>query len=682
MHSTFTKKTPTLTFRRWSRRSYAVFNSLDKVIRIAVLCLVCSILALPGHTQQLRDSLQPVEPIDSQQLDEVVVSAQMAPVVQSQLMRMVQVISRTEIEQSPAADLATLLETIRGVDIRKRGTYGMQADIGIRGGTFDQTLILLNGINITDPQTGHHNLNLPVDLNSIERIEILQGAGARIFGPNAFSGAINIITRAPGTRTIHSTISAGQHKFNEAAVSAGLKTFGVKHFLSGASMSSDGFTQNTDFISANIFWHAAAPVGKSTLNLQAGHNRKAFGANSFYTPRFPNQFEATRTSFAAISLKTSSRFSITPTLYWRRHHDRFELFRDEAPAWYTTHNYHMTDVAGATLNASYPSALGITSLGLDYRLEHIYSNVLGNLLPEPLAVSGYDQVFFTRSYQRTGFSIMAEHTLYHGPFSASAGLLTWFNTDLDKGFSFFPGLDLGWQLTPQWRWYASINRTLRLPTFTDLFYSGPANIGNALLKPEEAVSMESGFKSRLWGAQTEVALFRRLGTNMIDWIKQPGDEQWRSMNLTKVNLTGLEAGADIPLEPITGSRLSNVSFHYTRLWSSKTSGDFISNYALDHLRHKLDLSLTHPITTRAGASYRVSWQQREGGYMNYRDGAFEAIQPFAPYWMIDVRVFYNLGQMKIFSEVTNLFNTPTVSIANVPQPGRWVRVGISGKVAY
>jgi vitamin B12 transporter len=184
-----------ISFSRWSRKSYAVFNSLGKVIRIAVLCLVSSILVLPCRAQENRDTLITPETISGQALDEVVVSAQLGPVVQSQLMRVVQVISRAEIEQSPVRDLAGLLESVRGIDIRKRGTFGMQADISIRGGTFDQTLILINGINITDPQTGHHNLNVPVDPHSIERIEILQGAGARIFGPNAFNGAVNIITK-------------------------------------------------------------------------------------------------------------------------------------------------------------------------------------------------------------------------------------------------------------------------------------------------------------------------------------------------------------------------------------------------------------------------------------------------------------------------------------------------------
>ena len=122
---------------------------------------------------------------------------------------MVSVIPREEIEYAPVTSIQELLEYVAGVDVRQRGAEGVQADISIRGGTFDQTLILLNGVNITDPQTGHHNLNLPVSINQIERIEILEGPAARVYGPNAFSGAINIVTRQPDKTSWKLAIEGG-----------------------------------------------------------------------------------------------------------------------------------------------------------------------------------------------------------------------------------------------------------------------------------------------------------------------------------------------------------------------------------------------------------------------------------------------------------------------------------------
>jgi vitamin B12 transporter len=668
-----------ISFRRWSRKSYAVFSSLGKLIRIGVLAVGFSLLVLPCAAQESRDTLQNRDSFSEKELDEVVVTAQRTPVVQSQLMRVVQVITRAEIEQAPAHDLASLLEATRGVDIRKRGSFGMQADVSLRGGTFDQTLILINGINITDPQTGHHNLNIPVDLQSIERIEVLQGAGARIFGPNAFNGAINIITNQPGNTNGYVSATAGEHGLGSLAAATGFSTGQLHHYVSGQGMKSDGFAPNTDFKTANIFYRGLVPFAGSEFDLQAGYNQKAFGANSFYTPRFPDQFEETRTAFASVQWKPAGTINLKPGIYWRRHHDRFELFRHEAPAWYKNHNYHMTDVAGANINWMHTGRFGKSSAGIDYRMEHIFSNVLGNLLDEPLAVAGYEDAFFTRSYQRSGVSVMAEHSVYLGSFSASAGVLSWYNTDL-KEVSFFPGIDLGWQFNPQWRIFGSFSRTLRMPTFTDLFYSGPGNQGNPDLMPEEAISAETGVKGLIYGAQVDASFFYRWGTNMIDWVKAPGDEKWQSMNLTQVNIGGIEAGVNIPLHKIArGSFARSLSVHYGYIRSDKSSGNLVSNYLLDHMRHKFNMSFTHQITAAAGASWRVSWQQRAGSFMLYSNGVFADAQEFYPYWMADVKLWYNLRQFQIFAEASNLLDAGGYGIANVPQPGRWMRAGVTWK---
>ncbi|MHC1776446.1 MAG: TonB-dependent receptor plug domain-containing protein [Lentimicrobium sp.] len=668
-------------FRRWTRKSYAVFNSLGRNIRIGVLSLSCSILVLPGHSQEQPDSSRTALTGREIELGELVVSAQRTPTVQSQLMRTVQVITRAEIEQAPANDLASLLEHLRGVDIRQRGAFGMQADISIRGGTFDQTLILLNGVNLTDPQTGHHNLNLPVDLSSIERIEILQGPGARVFGPNAFNGAINIITGEPGKPALTASLSAGAYGYARASAAGSASTGKVHHHMALSGARSDGYTNNTDFKNGNLYYRALLPAGVASFDLQTGYTSRAFGANSFYTPKYPNQFEETRAEFASLKFLPSGKIKLKPTVYWRRHHDRFELFRDNSPEWYTTHNYHLTDVAGASLNWATAGKVGKTSLGADYRFEHIFSNVLGNPMNSPIPVPGEKGAEFTHSYQREGFSLMAEQAYYLKRFSVSAGLLAHFNKALPKGYSLYPGIDLGWQLNPGLRWYATANRTLRLPTFTDLFYTGPTNLGNPDLKPEEAVSLESGFKASRGIFEAEVSVFRRWGKNMIDWVKLPGDEKWQSMNLTEVNITGIEAGFDLAFSDLNNkSFLRYAGLHYTWLDAGKESEGFTSLYVLDHLRHKLDLSLGHRITLKSGIDWKLSLQDRAGGYQPYTDGAYTAEVPYKPVMVADVRAFYNFSKLQLFFEVTNLTDATIVDHANVPQAGRWIMGGVKVKL--
>ena len=670
-----------LCFRQWSRKSYAVFNSLNKQVRIGVLCLGCSILSLPAKSQQtgidhhLTDSL-----LLEQELDEVVVSAQRSPVLQSELMRVVQVISRAEIERSPASDLAGLLQSLSAVDIRTRGSFGMQADISLRGGTFDQTMLLINGVNITDPQTGHHNLNVPIDLNSIERIEVLHGAGARLFGPNAFSGAVNVITRQEHEPHFTASLNGGEYGFGAASLSGGFATGPATHHLSLSGIRSDGFTQNTDFQSLNLFYRSRLESSLGLWDAQAGYNQKAFGANSFYTPAFPDQFEETSTRFASLQWMEAQQGNVKATIYWRGHTDRFELFRDkqDAPQWYSGHNHHKTDVAGLNANYSLTSQLGISTLGVDYRMEYILSNVLGEPLEEPVDVTSWAGAQYTYSYTRHGLGVLAEHNLFVGNLSISAGTLVYFHNDLEDGPGWFPGLDVAWQLNPHVRWFASANRTLRLPTFTDLFYSGPSNLGNPELLAEEAISVETGLKMFRGHARWEVNLFRRWGTNMIDWVKSPGDEVWQSMNHTQVNITGLEAFSLLNIHQSPGAWITraDLRLQYSYIHADKLSGDLVSNYVLDHLRHKLTAGWQIYLGNSAGLVANISWQQRNGSYMVYRDGAFAETREFDPHGLLDARVFYRLKPFEFFVEGSNLLNAHIVSVANVPQPGRWLRLGL------
>ncbi len=672
------------TFRRWSRRSYAVFNSLGKQIRIGVLYAGCSILTVPALAQEHPDSIRVVEVQNEQELDEVVVSAQHVPAVSSELMRSVQVINRSDIERSPAPDLASLLESVRGVDIRTRGSYGIQADVSIRGGTFDQTLILLNGINISDPQTGHHHLNVPVDLESIERIEVLQGSGARIFGPNAFNGVINIITRKPEHHGIRLSLSGGDHGLAGGSVTAGLKGKRLNHHVSVSGLRSDGYISNTDFLNGGFFYRTQANPGSVRMDIQGGYNRKSFGANGFYTPLYPDQFEATRTKYASVQLTPGFAPGMKMQAYWRRHHDRFELFRHESPEWYAGHNFHLSDAGGVNMQYIHLGNLGKTALGIDLRHERVLSNVLGKPMNEPRAVSGYENAYFTHHYDRTGISMMAEHNIYAGDFSVSAGLLAYANTDLERSVSIFPGLDAGWQMSPDHRLFASVSRTLRLPTFTDLFYEGPVNTGNPGLRPEEAVFAETGVHSRWGNFDAELGLFRRWGKNMIDWVRYPGDEIWYSSNHTRVNLYGLEVGFRMPLS-VFGAGMNNdgpaasrqyLTLDYTYTQADKQSGELVSNYALDHLTHNFRAGLQHQVRQNLHFSWSAALKDRAGGYIPFEDGEYGSWKKFPSFWMLDARSTYHFSQIQVYAEVSNLLNTHYVDHANVPQPGRWLRFGL------
>lgn len=638
-------------------------------IRLSLfIAFILSILT-PAHAQQ--DSL-PLK-----KLDTYIVTAQRVPVVSSELMRVVQIISRSEIEKMPVNDVAGLLESISGVDVRRRGSVGMQSDLSVRGGTFDQVMLLLNGVSITDPQTGHHNLNIPVDINSIERIEVLKGSGARLYGPNAFNGVINIITDTKKENCASATFTAGEYGYLEGAVSGRMNHKKISNYLSVNGIRADGFIHNTDFKTIQLFNHNIFSSTLFDIENQLGYSNKGFGANSFYSPRYPDQYEAVETFFASAKATPKGPLKITPTVFWRRQYDHFELFRNNAPSWYSSHNNHMTDVAGLQLAWERKDRLSKTAFGCDYRYESIYSNVLGNNLAEPFTSVIKKNIDYTRFYNRSGISLIGEHSLYLGKFSFSGGTLIYYNTARKGKFSLFPGLDMAFQAHKQIKLFANVHRTLRLPTFTDLFYTGPDNNGNPFLKPEEAISAEAGTRLIYEKLSIECAAFKRWGRNMIDWVKAPGDTRWQAMNHTSVNISGIETTAAFSFGPGNESIPNNFKLGYTYLTSDTLSGGLISHYVLDYLRHKLTFGLNLQMGKKTGININVVWQDRAGGYMLYENGLFTSTETYKPVWLADAKLYRQIGQFKIFVDANNITNTPLVSIANVPLAGRWVRGGLS-----
>lgn len=127
-------------------------------------------------------------------LKEVIVSSTRIDLPFKENSRTIQIITAEDIKKIGVTNVADALQQVAGIDVRRQGLNGMQADLYIRGGGFDQTLLLVDGIKVDDPQTGHHTMNLALPIEVIKRIEIIKGPAARVFGQNAFTGAINIVT--------------------------------------------------------------------------------------------------------------------------------------------------------------------------------------------------------------------------------------------------------------------------------------------------------------------------------------------------------------------------------------------------------------------------------------------------------------------------------------------------------
>jgi len=663
-----------LVFSKWRRKGYSVFQSMNKVVVISVLTTTY-LLSVPLVSKPTEQDTTEIKM--EYDLDEIEVSAQRSPALYSQVARIISVIERKEIESSPAQSVQDLLEYVAGVDVRQRGAEGVQADVSIRGGTFDQTLILLNGINITDPQTGHHNLNIPVSLSQIERIEVLEGPAARVYGPNAFAGAINIVTRQTGSSSVNLQLSAGSFSYFDADLSGSFKTGKLQHSISLNKKLSDGYIENTDFDISNIYYSNQLITKNGKMSFQTGFSEKGFGANSFYTPKYPNQYEEIKSLISSVKWESNSKFHLTPAIYWRRHQDRFELFRDNPPSWYTTHNYHLTNTYGGNLNSWVQSNWGKSSVGIEFRSENILSNVLGEAMDTPEKVSGEDAEF-TKSKTRNTVSVFLEHVYYSDKWTLSAGLLSNYISESDLGINFFPGIDVSYKITTSLNVFSSFNTSLRMPTFTDLYYQGPTNIGNPDLNPEKTATLEGGFKMNSGVITGYWIGFYRKGNDIIDWVKINNTDKWQPQNLTQINSFGTEIQLQFNLKKYLGHNLPNsINLNYLYNNLEKEDFDFISNYVLDHLKHKFVGSVNQTILKNFVVDLKAVFQDREGTYTQFENGNHGSEAEYEPFWIFDGKVIYNRKRLGVYISVNNIFDLEYYDIGNVTQPGRWTKVGIS-----
>ncbi|NSW44605.1 MAG: TonB-dependent receptor [Bacteroidales bacterium] len=614
---------------------------------------------------------------DTIKLKEIEVNANRVSTTYKNNLRLIQIISKQELQQMPIQSLTDVLDYVGAVDVRQRGVHSVQADVSIRGGNYEQTLVMINSVPVNDPQTGHHSMNIPIDMTMIERIEVLSGGDARRYGANAFSGVINIVTKEVTKNNLTVALAGGDFKYFEGQVNGMFKLGNTEHIVALSRYQSEGYRNNTDFNHSQFSWQGSQHRNQHHLQALFSIEDKAFGANSFYTPKYPHQYEQTHTLFSSLTHRYSwDKAFLTTQVYYRQHHDRFELFRHDlptlqVPTWYKNHNYHLTQVLGGQSNVAIHSSLGKTTLGVDYRYEHIYSNVLGEPMNDTIDAPFETNGFFTRKAQKSYTSVFVDHSIEWHRFHFSAGLMaTYLSTE---HFYFYPGADLGYKLDSLWTIVGSVSRSLRLPTYTELYYKDAANEGNINLKPEQATNYEIGLKFNQDALQVQLSGFYRQGENIIDWVRLNVTDKWHTENISTVNTMGVEFTSCYNFTyRFPNFLIKNIRFNYAYIDITKQSGDYYSKYALDVLRHKVSLLLEHKITKQWSASWSVLYHERMGTYSEYPSGLEKS---YTPYLTVDGRISYQFRQFTFYMSGSNLFDTYYYDIANIPMPGRWVKGG-------
>ena len=597
-------------------------------------------------------------------ISEVIISANRAQ--NSNNITNIQVISNTEIKNAPVQTIEDLLEYAVNVDIRQRGGQGVQADISMRGGTFEQVLVMLNGIKLNDPQTGHHTMDLPVSLEQVERIEVITGGASRVFGNYAYTGAINIITKKESNNSI--TISSGENKFKSTAINYHISNEDIKQNISINHKESDGYIEGMDYNITNYYYQADKNISGLNALFNAGYTNKKFGAFSFYTPKFPNQFEVTKTTFASLQLKKEGKIIFDNKMYWRKHNDEFILFR-ENPSWY--HNFHETNVFGIDMNIIQKTLNGSNVIGMEIRTDNIISNVLGNDLKTPIQIDSNN--FYSKGASRQISNLFIEKNIKLNNLMISGGMMM--NIDSKYGNEFFPGVDLLYNLSSNIEIFTSFNKSMRTPNYTELYYISPTNEGNINLKSEYSTNQEFGLKWNTESHSTTFTYYQRKGSNLIDWILINGDSIWRTQNLSQLTTNGYELSSNIDINKIlkTNFPISNLRINYAINKLDTTSQGFQSAYVLDHLKSNFSLIISQNISNKIRLDWRGSYQDREGGYINFESS--EEIE-YLPFWLVSARLSCKVFKKNtLFLEVSNLFDKKYVDFGNIPQPGRWVRAG-------
>lgn len=554
------------------------------------------------------------------------------------------VISKQELENSPAKSIEEVLAQFTGMDIRKRGANGVQADISVRGSSFEQVLILVNGIRINDSQTGHNSMNIPFDLASVEKIEIVKGPAARRFGQNAYAGVINIITKPSSDENIVFTASGGDFKTYSLGVGANFGNIRSSNFIQVNSSSSDGYRYNTDYKINNIFYQNRYKIENGNVNFQAGIQEKKFGANGFYaTPAAKDQYEETQASIVSLGIdKNYEKWGLNSAVYWRRGQDMYEYIRNKPEIY---RNMHIGNSFGAELNGSYRSDLGTTGLGLELRKEFLASNNLG-----------HRERFVTQVFFEHHFSFL-ENKL-----NISPGI-SWANYDTDGNF-FYPGLDLGFDFSEHHKIYGNIAKVNRIPTFTDLYYVSKTEAGNPNLKPENAVSAEIGYRFQKQSFLGKISGFLRDSDNSIDWSKQNANDIWRAENIGKIKTKGVE----VELAQHFNSFLKSYSVGYTFLESNyEQPTGLLSRYVMENLKHqfvaKLEVFFLKKFTNQL--IYRYNERVSTGSYQ-----------------ILDEKLSYDAKNYNIYIMVNNILDTEYTETFGVPMPGRWFHIGVSFKTGF
>lgn len=626
----------------------------------------------------------------SVELDSIEVTATRIPTSIKKSGKSVSILTHEDIEVMPVSSVDELLQSLPGVNLNSRNAFGVQADIGMRGSTFAQVLVMVDGIRINDPLTAHFNNNIPVSMSEIERIEIVRGPAATSYGADAVGGIIHIKTKtyvnqSGNGRRFDTSGEAGYGEnalfLSDAGFNAQLDRLqisgGIKTSISdgqtyrnpnfGQAESADSLYRN-DFNLQTYTLSAAYQFNdRWRLYSRVGYDNRNFSAKYFYTAStFDESSEKTDSWWTQLALSRTSDMHQTDVNVGYKTGSDYFLFNPAFPA-----NEHSTGQLAFSVNHGMNLYNG---LRLSFGTQGLYKTIEST----------------DRGDHKNGsvgfYGILSKQITDHLVGTASARL----EYDENFGTEFLPQVSLAYPLENV-TFRSSFGKAIRAGDFTERFVSSQIeslspgrNLGNPDLKAETSYTIDFGVDIYpASGLAFSNTVFYRASDNLIDYTVtnsnsipdngnlQPDADYYYATNVSDSRTFGIESliGKYFSL---SGSRYLHTEWNYTYLYTTNDSGE-VSKYVANHPKHDVSLTLSYQ-GEYFGITSTSHFIKRNSETIPAINGRIQS-DYFLSHLKFETNPF-SRKQVGLYVKVHNLLDTDYQEILGAQMPGRWILGGI------
>lgn len=609
------------------------------------------------------------------ELETATVTATLHPSHFRETGRNITIIKGELIRQLPVNSVDELLRYLPGVEVQQRGPQGSQGDIIIRGGTFQQVLVIIDGVKLNDPLTGHFSGYIPIHPAEIERIEILKGASSAIYGSEAVGGVVHIITKTfsgsddKRDNGLQAGIQASEYKLLNANAYAG--------FSNARSKLAGGFITNNaggqPLRGTRSFFHLTTAnlsfsrrLGQHwRFSARGAADFRYFNAQNYYTTFASDTArENVDAWWGQINLrKKTEKSSLNIDAGYKSLRDQYWFRPGLAP----NDNKSALFTAQAYYHTAFSKVHSVTG-GVQLQHKKIRSNDRGN------------------------------HTLWHGaayaifhqqwPSKLSLHESIRLDADESYGWVLVPQLNLGWSPN-RFTLRFSAGRSIRDADFTERYNNynkalvTSGRIGNPNLGPEASWNLEAGidyYANSGW--KLTYGSFYRRHRNLIDWAPTAYANMPRQVNLSPSGSYALARNVEQ-----VNTRGLELEASYNKKWSPDRSLSVMAGLTL--MQSSNDDSIpSFYIASHANvlASFSVAWQHRSfslsvNGLYKQRDrqeaAAIKAVVT-PSYFVMNTKLGWRLPARAgmLFVQADNVFDKDYSDLLGSPMPGRWLSAGI------